>query len=78
MLCPQLVNCMEGLEDKTLLEDVCYWGYALRFQKPVQGSVCVCVCVCVSLPTPPLGLLRIQDLNLCGDLNILGPFKEAL
>jgi hypothetical protein len=32
-------NCLKGLEDVALLEEVCHWEWALRFQKLIPGPV---------------------------------------
>lgn len=37
-------NAWEGLGDLALLEEVCLWGLALRFQKPPSGPVCFSLC----------------------------------
>ena len=34
---------LEGLESMALLEEVCHWGWALRFQKPMPGPVSISV-----------------------------------
>jgi hypothetical protein len=45
-------NCLEKIR-RYGLEEVCHWGWALRFKRlllfPVSVSVCVCVCLCVSV-----------------------------
>lgn len=39
MLSPQLMNCLEGLGGVPMLEDICSWGWTLRFQKSTPGPV---------------------------------------
>ena len=62
---------MKGLEELgggTLLEEVCHWGWALRFQKPrvsVSVSLCLCLSVCLSQhPPPSFSLPMDQDVAL--------------
>ena len=42
-----------------LLEEVCHWGWALKFQKPLPRPVCQDQSVCLSLS---LGLLLVDQI----------------
>ena len=37
----------EQLGNVALLEEVCHWEWALRFQKPMLGPVSLCLCLSV-------------------------------
>ena len=61
-------NCLKGLGEGlrgVLLEEVCLWGWVLRFQKPMSGCMYVSVCLSVMSSLSACCLwLRIQNTQL--------------
>ena len=53
-----------------LLEEVCYWRWALRFQKPTLGAVSLSICLCLSVhPSVSVCLSLCVSLSLSAALD---------